>query len=126
MFAACLIIYAMILTVPNVPGVGQSVILPDKNYALYFDHLVLGRFDDGYQYTWVLTGFGFIATTLSGLFAGELIKSTLPRKKVALYLLLVGIAGLALGMIWGIWHPIVKKYGPVHLSWPPQGYVLFY
>ncbi|EPR71145.1 acyltransferase family protein [Cyclobacterium qasimii] len=109
MFAACLVIYALILTVPNVPGVGRSVILPDQNYALYFDHLVLGRFDDGYQYTWVLTGFGFIATTLSGLFAGELIKSNLPRNKVALYLLVVGLAGLALGMIWGIWHPIVKK-----------------
>ena len=109
LFAACLVMYALILTVPNVPGVGTSVILPDQNYALYFDRLIFGRFDDGLQYTWLLSGLGFIATTLSGLFAGELIKSNLPRQKVALYLLLAGVAALALGIIWGIWHPIVKK-----------------
>ncbi|SNY95180.1 acyltransferase family protein [Flagellimonas pacifica] len=108
-FAFCLVIYALILTAPIVPGVGRSLLLPDQNFALYFDRLVLGKFDDGLQYTWLLTGFGFTATTLSGVFAGELIKSTLPRKKVSLYLLLTGVAALALGLIWGIWHPIVKK-----------------
>ncbi len=109
LFVGCLVIYALILTVPNVPGVGNSTLLPDKNFALYFDHLIMGRFDDGTQYTWLLTGFGFTATVLSGLFAGELIKSKLKREKVALYLLLIGIAGIAIGLIWGIWHPIVKK-----------------
>ncbi|WP_420603326.1 acyltransferase family protein [Flagellimonas sp.] len=109
LFAACLIIYALLLTVPNVPGVGKSVLLPDQNFALYFDRLILGKFDDGLQYTWLLSGLGFIATTLSGLFAGELIKSNLPRKKISTYLFLAGIAGVVLGVVWGIWHPIVKK-----------------
>ena len=108
-FAFCLIAYALILTVPYVPGVGKSVLLPDSSFALYFDHLVFGKFDDGLQYTWLLTGFGFTATTLSGVFAGELIKSKKPRKKVVQYLLIYGIVGLVLGLIWGIWHPIVKK-----------------
>lgn len=108
-FASCLVVYAMLLTIPNVPGFGTSVILPDSNFALYIDRLVFGRFDDGTQYTWLISGLGFIATTLSGVFAGELIKSKLPRKKVAFYLLLCGLVGLILGMIWGIWHPIVKK-----------------
>ncbi|MGB5357961.1 MAG: DUF5009 domain-containing protein [Eudoraea sp.] len=108
-FAFCLILYALILTVLYVPGIGKSVLLPDRNFALYFDHLVFGKFDDGLQYTWLLTGFGFIATTLSGVFAGELIKSNQPRKKVVLYLCITGIGGLVLGLIWGIWHPIVKK-----------------
>ncbi|MEX0363484.1 MAG: acyltransferase family protein, partial [Allomuricauda sp.] len=108
-FAACLVVYALLLTVPHVPGVGQSVLLPDQNFALYFDRLILGRYDDGLQYTWLLSGLGFTATTLSGVFAGELIKSKLPRNNVALYLFIAGIVGLALGLIWGIWHPIVKK-----------------
>lgn len=108
-FVFCLIIYALILITPHVPDVGKSKLLPDHNYALYFDHLVLGRFDDGLQYTWLLTGFGFTATTLSGVFAGELLKSNLPQKKVAIYLFISGIGGLALGLIWGIWHPIIKK-----------------
>ncbi|MCL6266824.1 acyltransferase family protein [Flagellimonas myxillae] len=109
LFAACLIIYALLLTVPNVPGVGRSVLLPDQNFAVYFDRLILGKFDDGYQYTWLLSGLGFIATTLSGMFAGELIKSNLPREKVAKLLLVIGLAGLIVGAVWGIWHPIVKK-----------------
>ncbi len=108
-FALCLIIYALLLTVTTVPGVGQSVLLPDQNFALYIDQLVFGRFDDGLQYTWLISGLGFTATTLSGVFAGELIKSELPRRKVALYLLFIGVAGLVFGLVWGIWHPIVKK-----------------
>lgn len=40
MFAACLVLYALILTVPIVPGMGRSVLLPDRNFAIYFDRLV--------------------------------------------------------------------------------------
>ncbi len=109
LFGALLVAYALVLVLPNVPGIGPSEVLPDRNFALYFDRLILGRFDDGLQYTWLLSGLGFTATTLSGLFAGELIKTDLPREKVARYLLLLGIAFLAAGLIWGIWHPIVKK-----------------
>ena len=108
-FAACLVVYALLLEFTNVPGIGNSELLPDKNIALYIDRLVFGSFDDGYQYTWLLSGFGFVATTLSGLFAGEILKSKLPRKKVALNLVLIGIAAIVLGLLLNIWHPVVKK-----------------
>jgi predicted acyltransferase len=109
LFAGCLVVYAFLLSVPHVPGFGRSVLLPDQNFALYVDRLIMGRFEDGTQYTWILSGFGFIATVLSGLFAGEFIRSGMKREKIALYLLIAGLAGVALGLIWGIWHPIVKK-----------------
>lgn len=109
LFVACLAIYAAILALPNIPDVGNSTLLPDKNFAKYFDRLVLGRFDDGTQYSWILTGFGFTATVLSGLFAGELINSKIKREKIVVYLLLIGLAGIAAGLAWGIWHPVVKK-----------------
>lgn len=108
-FAACLIIFALLLEFTNIPGIGKSELLPDKNIALYLDRLVFGSFDDGYQYTWLLSGFGFVATTLSGLFAGEILKSKLPRKKVALNLVLIGTAAIGFGVILNIWHPVVKK-----------------
>lgn len=108
-FLLCLIIYALILTVPEVPGVGRSVLLPDSNYALYFDRMVLGSFDDGLQYSWLLTGLGFIATTLSGVFAGELIRSNKSAPQIALNLLIIGVCFCAAGLIWNLWHPIVKK-----------------
>ncbi|WP_299324030.1 DUF5009 domain-containing protein [uncultured Maribacter sp.] len=108
-FTICLILYTLILEFSNIPGAGNSELLPDKNIAIYIDRLVFGRFDDGYQYTWLLSGLGFIATTLSGVFAGELLKSQLPRKKVAYSLVLIGVLGIILGLILNFWHPIVKK-----------------
>jgi predicted acyltransferase len=108
-FASCLVLYIILLTIPSVPGVGRGVLLPDSSFAWYMDQLVFGKFQDGTQYTWLLSGLGFIATTLSGVFAGELIKSKLPRTKVAYYLFLCGIAGVAAGLLLGIWHPIIKK-----------------
>ena len=108
-FGSSLLIYTLLLTIPNVPGVGRGVLLPDSSFAWYVDQLVFGDFQDGTQYTWLLSGFGFIATTLSGVFAGELIKSDLPRNKVALYLFVIGVAGVMAGMLLGIWHPIIKK-----------------
>jgi predicted acyltransferase len=108
-FAACLIIYTLLLTIPDVPGVGRGVLMPHSSFAWYIDQVVFGKFQDGTEYTWLLSGFGFIATTLSGVFAGELIKSDLPRKKVAFYLFVFGIAGILAGMLLGIWHPIIKK-----------------
>lgn len=108
-FAASLIIYTLLLVIPEVPGVGRGVLLPESSFAWYIDQIVFGEFQDGTQYTWLLSGFGFVATTLSGVFAGELIKSDLPRPKVALYLLGIGIAALVAGIVLGIWHPIIKK-----------------
>jgi len=108
-FGGSLLIYTLLLIIPNVPGVGSGVLLPGSSFAWYVDQVVLGELQDGTQYTWLLSGFGFIATTLSGVFAGELIKSDLPRNKVALYLFVIGVAGVVAGMLLGIWHPIIKK-----------------
>lgn len=109
LFVLCLVAYALILTVPHVPGLGRSVILPDQNFPIWFDRWVMGGWDDGTQYSWLLTGLGFTATTLSGLFAGEIIKEGVSRPRVARTLLIYGVIGVVLGLVWGIWHPIVKK-----------------
>lgn len=108
-FVSCLIVYALILTVPNVPGFGRSVISPEGNFANYFDEWLLGSLDTGNAYSYVLTSIGFTATTLSGLFAGEIIKSGIARPKVVRKLVVWGLIGVVVGLVWGIWHPIVKK-----------------
>lgn len=109
MFASCLIVYTILLALPSVPGLGNFELLPNKNLPIYIDQQVFGRFYDQTQYSWLLTGLGFTATTLSGLFAGELLLSAAPRQKIAMYLALIGVAGIVLGLILGIWHPIIKK-----------------
>ncbi len=108
-FGACLISYWVLLTIPYIPGLGQTQLEPNKNIAIYIDHLILGRFDDGTQYTWLLSGLGFTATTLSGLFAGELIQSKLSGGTITLRLVIIGISMFAASLLLEIWHPIIKK-----------------
>ncbi len=108
-FIGCLVIYTLILITLKVPDVGAGILEPNKNFALYFDHLIFGKHHDGSQYTWLLSGFGFTATTMTGVFAGQIVKSNLPRNKVVIYLMLLGITALGLGLILNIWHPIIKK-----------------
>ncbi|MDO6492243.1 MULTISPECIES: acyltransferase family protein [unclassified Cellulophaga] len=108
-FATCIIIYILLLELAPVPGIGISELLPDKNIAIYVDNIVFGRFDDGYQYTWLLSSLGFTATTLSGLFIGEILKSNLSPKKTALHIFLLGLAFITIGLFLNIFHPSVKK-----------------
>ena len=109
LFAACLFVYVLLLTLPIIPGIGRSTLTPDANFALYVDQLIFGSFDDGKQYTWFLSGLGFTATTLSGLFAGELIKNQKDKIKVLKSLLIYGAVALSIGLLGNSFHPIVKK-----------------
>jgi predicted acyltransferase len=82
---------------------------------------VLGRFRDSahvvdgqvvvsewYTYTWILSSLNFIVTVLSGVLAGEALKSTMQQDRKVLLLLIAGIAMVALGWTWDIVHPVIK------------------
>ena len=109
LFVGCLLTYALLLVLPVIPEIGRSTLIPNTNFALYVDHLVFGSFDDGTQYTWFLSGLGFTATTLSGLFAGVLIKTQKDKNRVVKTLLIYGTIALSLGLIGNTFHPVVKK-----------------
>lgn len=109
LFFGCLLAYMLALILPIVPGYGSNNIVPDGNYAIFLDRWVMGGLHDGSQYTWLLSGMGFTATTLSGLFAGSVIKSSRPRKKTFSLLFIFGFLSLISGLIIGQFHPIVKK-----------------
>lgn len=108
-FGLSLVLYTLLLILPEVPGVGRGVLMPSGSFAWYVDQRVFGSFQDGTEYTWLLSGLGFFATTMSGVFAGEWIKSDIARKRVTFYLLAAGLAGISAGLLLGIWHPIIKK-----------------
>lgn len=107
-FITSLVLYAVLLSIPNLFG-HTFELLPNKNLSIYIDQQVFGQFYDQTQYSWLLTGLGFTATTLSGLFAGELLLSSNSRPKIALYLAVIGAAGIILSLLIGLWHPIIKK-----------------
>ena len=62
--------------------------------------MILGRFRDGTTYTWILSGMGFGAMVLLGVFSGHLLRGRMtPWKKVG-WLSAIGIVCLGLGWAW--------------------------
>ena len=102
---------------------GGGCYTPEGNLAEWVDRTVLGRFRDGaamvdgqvvfapwYRYTWVLSSMTFGVTTLSGMFAGYILKDTSRHPLGKCYTLaLIGIALIALGWLWGCRMPVIKK-----------------
>ena len=106
-------------------GYGGGSYDPNGNLAYGIDLTVFGRFRDGvsisetgeveihewYTYTWLLSSLTFVATTLSGMIAGETLYRT--REKLAetsssraqwlafALILVFGAVCLALGWVWG-------------------------
>lgn len=80
----------------------------EENLALYIDKLILGPYQDGTTYTWILSSITFVATVMMGAFAGQLLRSDLGKLRKTLFLLASGIACVYLGWAWGLIFPIVK------------------
>ena len=81
----------------------------DANVPIIFDHFILGRFDDGLEYTWIISSLNFGATTMLGVFCGYIMQSCNEKMKKFSYFLLLGFGLIAISLIWNIWHPIIKK-----------------
>ena len=91
-----------------VPGYGPGIFTPTGNLAMYIDKTLLGHFQDGTNYTWILSSLGFGATVLMGVLAGHLLRSKLAGTRKALLLAGAGIACLLTGWLWGFAFPIIK------------------
>jgi len=115
-----LLLYWASLSFVQVNGFGGGNFTPDLNLAEYIDRMILGRFRDGsmltetgldfgkYRYTWIISSLNFGVTVMTGVFAGQLLKSNLPKIKKFQYLVLGGIAMIAAGLLWGLQMPIIK------------------
>jgi predicted acyltransferase len=106
--AALLVGYWELLMAIPVPGYEAGILEPRLNLALYVDKAILGRFEDGLTYTWILSGMGFAATVMLGVFTGQLLRSKHHPWMKVLYLLLMGGGCLGLGWLWSPWFPIIK------------------
>ena len=120
----------------TVQGYGGGNYTPDGNLAEWIDREVLGRVRDGacvmngevvfpdwYRYTWILSSLNFGVTVLTGTFAGYILKDKewMPKRKLN-YLLAIGAAMVAIGWIWGIWHPVIKKLWTSSMVLVSSGY----
>jgi predicted acyltransferase len=103
-----LAIYWAVFAMVPVPGIGAGGFAPDDNIAVYIDKTVLGAFQDGTTYSWLLSSLNFGATTMLGVFTGYLLRSKVTGMEKLVALLACGVTLTALGMVWQIWHPLIK------------------
>ena len=107
--ASLVVVYWLLMSFVPVPGFGSGVFTPDGNLAIYIDHAVFGRFDDGTQYTWLLTSLAFGATVFSGYYAGQILKKPLSHNQRLKLLSLIGVGLIIGGQLWSLQTPIIKK-----------------
>ena len=103
-----LIVYWLLLAFVPAPGHAAGVLTPGDNLAMWIDKGLLGRFQDGTTYTWILSSLGFGATVLMGVLSGHLLRSSVPGPRKAQLLAASGVACLLVGWLWGLVHPIIK------------------
>lgn len=110
--ATLLVGYWALLTFVPVPGFGPAHFLPGQNLTNWFDHqyLPLRKWDGDYDPEGILSTLPAIASCLMGVFAGTWLKrQSLQDNRKVLYLLAAGVVSLALGWLWNIQFPVIKK-----------------
>ena len=120
----------------QVGGYGGGCYTPDGNLAEWIDRAVLGRFRDGasvnaegevifaswYTYTWILSSMTFGVTTLTGMFAGHILKGSINPLHKFYYLITIGIALIAIGWLWSLQMPVIKKLWTSSMVLVSSGY----
>ncbi|MEY8487154.1 acyltransferase family protein [uncultured Parabacteroides sp.] len=134
--AFCLLIaYWAAMQFISVDGYGGGDYTKDGNLAEWIDRMVLGRFRDGavvdvgqvvfseiYRYTWILSSLNFVVTVLTGVFAGQILKSKIDQKRKWQWLLGIGVAMVVLGWLWGMQIPVIKKIWTSSMVLVSSGY----
>ncbi len=105
--AILLLVYWGIMALVPIPGHGAGIYEPDLNLALYIDDLVLGKFQEGEGWTYILTSLAFPASVMLGVFAGKILISDKSATTRAMWLTVLGIGCMLAGKVWSIWFPII-------------------
>lgn len=105
--AFLLVLYWLVMDLIPIPGLGAGIYKPDVNLALYVDNAVLGHWQEGSGWTYILTTMTFICSVMLGVFAGQLLQADLKPINKAGLLALIGAGCVVAGKVWGIWFPII-------------------
>ena len=107
-FVVLLLLFWGFMMLAPVPDHGPGVLTAEGNFAMYIDRLILGGFQDGTTYTWILSSMTFATTVLMGVFAGLWLRSDKSGYAKAGGLVLAGMICIGAGLGWGIAFPIIK------------------
>ncbi|WP_299533097.1 DUF5009 domain-containing protein [Ulvibacterium sp.] len=102
--------YAALFLVP-VPGYGAGDLSLEGNLVGWFDRTFLpGRLKQGdYDELGLLTQFPALCITLFGSLAGDTLRGNATANKKTLNLVLIGVVGVIIGLIWNLHFPINKR-----------------
>ncbi len=110
--AGLLVGYWAMMTFVPVPGVGAGSFAKGANLANYLDSQWLPgkKYDGSWDPEGLLSTLPAIGTCLLGVFAGLWVKrdDVSAGRKVA-WLIAAGAASVALGFLWGLQFPVIKK-----------------
>ncbi len=110
--AALLLGYWALMALVPAPGIGAGHYAEGQNLANYVDaqYLPFRKWDGDHDPEGLLSTLPAIGTCILGALAGLFITNRRysEERKVA-YLLGAGIAGVALGFLWGLEFPVIKK-----------------
>ena len=116
---ACFLAYLLVFII-----FGHMNLDPQGNVAMVIDKAVLGShrdgviwnpdgswaWNEGYQYTWILSSLNFIVTVMLGCYAGSLLKDkTHPKFRRGIFLAGAGAMMVILGLGMESFFPIIKK-----------------
>jgi predicted acyltransferase len=105
--------YWLVMSVVPVPGYGAGNLSPEGNLAAYIDRAVLGphiwQFAKVYDPEGILSSVPAVATALLGVLTGTWLRSGREPDVIARRLAAAGVAGIALGELWGLLFPINKS-----------------
>lgn len=110
--AGLLIVYWGLMTFVPVPGEPHHSWTEGHNLANYLDRRFLPwrKWDGDHDPEGLLSTLPAIATCMCGVFAGLLLRDQKigPMRKIG-YLMAAGVVAIALGFLWGLQFPIIKK-----------------
>ena len=105
--------YWLVMSVVPVPGYGAGDLSPEGNLAAYIDRAVLGphiwQFAKVYDPEGILSSVPAVATALLGVLTGAWLRSGREPDVIAGRLAGAGVAGIAIGELWGLLFPINKS-----------------
>lgn len=96
-----LALYSVLMLLVPVPGIGAGVLEPGQDFGAWIDRALMGGHLWAQAKTWdpegLVSTLPAVCSLLFGVLAGRLLLSTLPRTEQVVWLMLAGLACLALG-----------------------------
>jgi predicted acyltransferase len=106
---ALIVVYWALMDYVPVPGHVVGVYLPGRNLGDWLNNRVLGGLQGPWHNGWILQSMTNGATAMLGVFAAYLLRSNKSSRQKLLWLVVLGVACLAAGWVWGFWFPIIKR-----------------